>query len=196
MWAAYTPTTTYRAIDNSPHTQALDKAFATAAWDLLREQVDFDYIDQKILCECELKDGKLYYRDRVWSAVVLPAVDVLEDTAAEKLLSAAASGVSLLFCDQLPQLSRESGAPSAFAEQFQALVADQAAHFAPTDGFAALLDQQLALYPADFFRQFRNEAGERGLLVLLVEDMRRSFRWKTSISTSQATSMRSHLPII
>lgn len=143
MWAAYTPTTTYRAIDNSPHTQALDKAFATAAWDLLREQVDFDYIDQKILCECELKDGKLYYRDRVWSAVVLPAVDVLEDTAAEKLLSAAASGVSLLFCDQLPQLSRESGAPSAFAEQFQALVADQAAHFAPTDGFAALLDQQL-----------------------------------------------------
>lgn len=34
----------------------------------------------------------------------------------------------------------------------------------------ALLDQQLALYPADFFRQFRNEAGERGLLVLLVED--------------------------
>ena len=32
------------------------------------------------------------------------------------------------------------------------------------------LRKTLSLYPADFFRQFRNEAGERGLLVLLVEN--------------------------
>lgn len=33
------------------------------------------------------------------------------------------------------------------------------------------LEDVLQLYPEDFFRQFRNEAGERGLLVLLVEDI-------------------------
>ena len=32
------------------------------------------------------------------------------------------------------------------------------------------LQKVLALYPSDFFRQFQNEAGERGLLVLLVEN--------------------------
>ena len=33
------------------------------------------------------------------------------------------------------------------------------------------LEEVLQMYPADFFAQFRNEAGERGLLVLLVEDI-------------------------
>lgn len=33
------------------------------------------------------------------------------------------------------------------------------------------LEGVLKLYPEDFFRQFRNEAGERGILVLLVEDI-------------------------
>lgn len=33
------------------------------------------------------------------------------------------------------------------------------------------LDEVLKLYPADFFGQFRNEGGERGLLILLVEDI-------------------------
>lgn len=33
------------------------------------------------------------------------------------------------------------------------------------------LEDVLQMYPEDFFRQFRNEAGERGLLVLLVEDI-------------------------
>lgn len=34
------------------------------------------------------------------------------------------------------------------------------------------LEDVLQMYPQDFFRQFRNEAGERGLLVLLVEDIK------------------------
>lgn len=34
------------------------------------------------------------------------------------------------------------------------------------------LEDVLKMYPEDFFRQFRNEAGERGLLVLLVEDIK------------------------
>ncbi len=46
-------------------------------------------------------------------------------------------------------------------------MADEAAAIAEA---LEILDEQLALYPEDFFRQFRNEAGERGLLVLLVED--------------------------
>lgn len=33
------------------------------------------------------------------------------------------------------------------------------------------LEEVLQLYPEDFFSQFKNEAGERGLLVLLVEDI-------------------------
>ena len=34
------------------------------------------------------------------------------------------------------------------------------------------LEDVLQMYPEDFFRQFRNEAGERGLLVLLVENIK------------------------
>ncbi len=33
------------------------------------------------------------------------------------------------------------------------------------------LEDVLKMYPEDFFRQFRNQAGERGLLILLVEDI-------------------------
>ena len=33
------------------------------------------------------------------------------------------------------------------------------------------LEEVLQLYPENFFRQFRNEAGERGMLILLVEDI-------------------------
>ena len=51
---------------------------------------------------------------------------------------------------------------------------DEAGFFNESASIAAALhavEETLKLYPDDFFRQFRNEAGQRGLLILLVEDI-------------------------
>jgi len=143
MWAAYTPSTAERAVDHSEHMLALERAFTTVSWDLLRAQTDFDYIDQKILTEGEIRDGMLCYRDRTYSALVLPGVDVLEDAAAEKLLIAVRAGVLVFFCDQVPQISRETGEKSAFYEEFKKQIASGAIFFAHTDAFSDLLEQAL-----------------------------------------------------
>lgn len=75
-------------------------------------------------------------------------------------------GVTILLSNQctLPL----SGCSVPIATTDQAQLPDE-----PASIEAALteLEDVLELYPEDFFRQFQNEAGERGLLILLVEEI-------------------------
>lgn len=51
---------------------------------------------------------------------------------------------------------------------------DEANFYNESASIAAALhavEETLKLYPSDFFRQFRNEGGQRGMLILLVEDI-------------------------
>ncbi len=144
MWASYTPTTAVRAIDHSAGTQALDKAFAKCGWELLHRQVDFDYIDCALLLDGEIRDGKLCWRDRGYNTIVLPAVSVLENAAAEKLLALAEAGVTVLFAEKLPELCRETGCGSPAIAALTEAVDGGKMFFAPTEKLGELYDVRLS----------------------------------------------------
>lgn len=146
MWDSYTPSTEMRAIDRSEATQKLEKAFVRSFWALLHQQVDFDYIDAKLLCDATIQDGKLCWQDRAYRAVVFPCARVLEEAVMEKLLVLARSGITILFCEELPQKSRETGGVSPIAAELQAMVDSGEMLFADADSFAALLTDKLPMH--------------------------------------------------
>lgn len=111
MWESYTPSTAARAVDQSPKTIALERAFTSASWELLHHQIDFDYIDCRLLLGAEIKDGALCYRDRRYSAIVLPCARVIEEAAAKRLAELSENGITVLFCGEIPAISRENGEP-------------------------------------------------------------------------------------
>lgn len=145
MWDSYTPSTEMRAIDRSEATQKLEKAFVRSSWALLHQQVDFDYIDAKLLYDATIQNGKLCWQDRAYQAVVFPCARVLEEAVMEKLLVLARSGITILFCEELPQKSRETGEVSPIAAELQAMVDSGEMLFADADSFAALLTDKLPL---------------------------------------------------
>lgn len=143
MWSAYTPSTQARAIDRSDKTMSVDRAFVRSSWDLLNRQIDFDYIDRDILIRGEIRDGMLCYRDRAYKALILPCARVLEDDAAEKLLALADAGISVFFCAEAPETSRETGEASPFAGKLRENIENGTMFLAPTEAFGALLDGKL-----------------------------------------------------
>lgn len=145
MWSSYTPSTEARAIDHSAPTKALEKAFVRSSWALLHKQVDFDYIDTTLLCQGEIRDGKLCYRDRSYHAIVIPCARVLEESVMEKLLTLAKTGVTILFCEELPKKSRETGEATPLADQIQTMVDTGEMLFATADQFDTLLAEKLPL---------------------------------------------------
>ena len=143
MWDSYTPSTETRAIDYSEKTQKLDKAFVKASWDLVHRQIDFDYIDRELLCAGEIIDGQLHWKDRAYSAVVLPCARVLEEKAMKKLIELEKAGIAVFFCEELPEKTRESGESAPAVSELAELVKTGKMFFAPTDSFGALLDEHL-----------------------------------------------------
>ena len=143
MWDSYTPSTEARAIDYSDRTRNLDKAFVRSSWDLVHRQIDFDYIDRELLCAGEIRNGKLCWRDRAYSAVVMPCARVLEEDAMEKLLQLAEAGIAVLFCEELPVKTRETGECAPAVCAIAKMVESGGMFFAPTDAFGTLLDEHL-----------------------------------------------------
>lgn len=145
MWDAYTPSTEERAVNSSEKTLRLDRTFNAVSWGLLHRQIDYDYIDCDLLLKGEIRDGRLCRGDRTYAAVILPCTHVLEDAAAEKLLALAAAGIPVLFCEDIPRISRETGDASPFADALTAACDGGGMYFAPLDGLDGLLDRLPAL---------------------------------------------------
>lgn len=143
MWASYTPSVKERGIDWSEETRAIDIAFARASWELLHRQIDFDYIDRAILCEGEIRDGMLCYRDRRYCAVILPCARVLEQDALQRLNALERAGIAVLFCGEAPARCRENGEPTPDITLIREKLDGGQMHLAPTERFGTLLDEAL-----------------------------------------------------
>lgn len=109
IWAAYTPTVAERARDLSPETLRVENAFRDASWELLERQIDFDYVDERLIQEAEIRDGALCYRDRRYQAVVLPAVTMLSRNTMDKLEQMLGDGIGVIFLGGVPDRERETG---------------------------------------------------------------------------------------
>ncbi len=115
IWSAYTPTTAERARDFSPETLKVENAFRDVSWELLERQIDYDYVDEKLIQDGEIRDGKLCYKDREYRAILFPAVTMLSEATMKKLEALLESGVGLIFVGGVPDLSRDTGEPCGFA---------------------------------------------------------------------------------
>ena len=120
IWAAYNPNTNPHAWDDGEQTLRVNDAFAKTSWELLHRQIDFDYIDESILIDGEIKNGKLLYNKRSYECLVLPAANVISDAAANKVKLLLDSGAGVIFVGDLPEISRDTGLKADFAEMFAA----------------------------------------------------------------------------
>ena len=114
IWATYTPSVLERARDFSEATLKVENAFRDISWELLERQIDYDYVDEMLIQEGEVKNGCLCYKDREYKSVVLPAVKILNRKTMEKLEQLLDSGIGVIFAGEMPSLERETGNPCDF----------------------------------------------------------------------------------
>lgn len=115
VWAAYTPSVAERARDYSPETLRVENALRDLSWELLERQIDYDYVDEKLIQDGVIDGGRLCYKDREYRAIVLPAVTVLSDKTMEKLEALLEAGVGVVFAGGIPEILRETGETCDFA---------------------------------------------------------------------------------
>ncbi|MHB1484219.1 MAG: glycosyl hydrolase family 2 protein [Saccharofermentanales bacterium] len=132
MWAAYTPSVETRAIDSSEDTILLDKTFAKISWELLHRQIDFDYIDEELINEGLISDGKLIYRDRMYECVILPAANVLSISTIDKMVSMMDAGIGIVIIGDLPKIARDTGADEGFYKKLSRFIGTDMLAVIPT----------------------------------------------------------------
>lgn len=79
IWANYRPQIRDRISDG------IENDFVYLTDRLLRLHVDFDYIDEDVLAEAEIKDGALWIRDERYELLILPPVTHIKQTTLEKM---------------------------------------------------------------------------------------------------------------
>ncbi len=133
MWAAFNPNINFYNQDNSYDIMSVQNAYTVSAWSLFENQIEYDYIDNEVIENSTLNGDGIVFNNRKYSSVILPCCRVIRDKVAEKLLALADNGGTLIFCQELPKYSRETGKKSIYAEKFKALVNCGKAYLICTD---------------------------------------------------------------
>ncbi|MFW6308431.1 MAG: glycosyl hydrolase [bacterium] len=79
MWANYQPQ------DHNLLSELIEKDFNYLADTLLRLHFDYDYIDEKVLIEGEIKEGKLQVADEEYELILMPGCTTLKKGTVSKL---------------------------------------------------------------------------------------------------------------
>lgn len=116
IWATYTPSTEVRAIDYSEDTVRIGETFAKASWELIHRQIDFDYIDEQLIADGEIKDGGLEWNGRRYECLMFPACHVLTIATVKKLKALLEAGVGVVLIGDLPKIARDTGKDEGFYE--------------------------------------------------------------------------------
>jgi len=118
IWSVYTPSTEPAAMDGSEDTRLLDHTFIKTSWELLRRQIDFDYVDEKFICDGVIRDGRLSYRHNAYECLILPGAHVLSSETVDKIAAMAEAGIGIVIIGDMPKIDRRTGAPAGFARTF------------------------------------------------------------------------------
>ena len=108
-WANYTSNGYHYATDPTDGINQLSKTLNKTAWELLHGQVDFNFIDNSAIDDCEVKQGQIIVNGRNYRTLILPYCEVLREKTAWKVLDIANAGVDVIFVGKAPYLSRETG---------------------------------------------------------------------------------------
>ncbi|MCE5200527.1 MAG: hypothetical protein ABFD54_14875 [Armatimonadota bacterium] len=106
LWSACVPLATARDGEQPREAQEIERIFSAVSWGLLRSQIDFDYIDEDVISDAEIVNGRLVFGDREYEAVILPNVRVMRPEAAEGLGEFMAAGGKVLAAGVIPSVSR------------------------------------------------------------------------------------------
>lgn len=137
LWAACTPVRDARGGVQSDEAQSIAKAFRGVSWELLSRQIDFDYVDERVLLDSVVENGKLIFdpmpesegvcsegqavlSPREYEAVILPNASVLSRATAEKLARFMDEGGKVVSLGVLPSMSREGEADDRVHQVFAA----------------------------------------------------------------------------
>lgn len=115
IWTAYTPSVAERGRDYSEDTLKVEETFRDISWELLDRQIDYDYVDEALIRDGEIKNGCLCYKDREYKSIVFPAVKVLCKTTMDKIEELLKAGIGIVFVAELPSIERETGEISDFS---------------------------------------------------------------------------------
>jgi hypothetical protein len=117
IWSVYTPSIKAGAYDDSEDVLSVDNTFSGISWELLHRQIDFDYVDARLILDAEIRGDKLTYKHNAYECVVLPAARVLSSATADKVIAMADAGIGVVIVGDLPKYARETGKPADFADK-------------------------------------------------------------------------------
>ncbi|MCE5314225.1 MAG: glycosyl hydrolase [Armatimonadota bacterium] len=91
LWSSYQ---TDRKTSDFEH---IDNFLNSLCLELVKNQIDFDLLDFKALCDAELRDSKLILADEEYQTLIVPSSPYMRANEAIRLRAIAASGVSTTF---------------------------------------------------------------------------------------------------
>lgn len=141
MYANFKPTEKARNGGQGEEMVLLNRCFRTASWELLNRQIDFDYLDEEELQNTTLVEAQLKHMVQSYEVVILPAASVLCEKTYTLLDRFIAAGGTVIALDRMPELERETGTVSAFAETLRQYQAEGKLLFADSEHFAEIADR-------------------------------------------------------
>lgn len=109
VWSHYVPSATGAVDEFSPRAAATSDTLAALSQALLKNQVDFDYLDEQSLVRAGITEGALSLADHRFRWVFLPAATTLSRASVRSLDRFLAQGGNLVVVGDPPSESSERG---------------------------------------------------------------------------------------
>jgi hypothetical protein len=104
--------------------ERVDNSYPELMRGLLRQQVDYDVIDEEAIVTGQVRDGALCVADERYRAIILPPLHAIGSEAAQALAAFARAGGLLVSTGPLPELAESASKSGALRETFGALFGD------------------------------------------------------------------------
>jgi hypothetical protein len=113
IWANYVPAEAVmpyqRYREKNPKAAEIDDAFVELSMELLRAQLDYDYLDDEAFERAEIGPGRLSLAGESYSVLVLPPATTVRFRVAGKVAAFRRAGGRVVGCGQLPDEAMERG---------------------------------------------------------------------------------------
>ncbi len=108
LWAHFTPSerSMYELHPNEM-VRFIDDGFANLCRDFLRNQIDYDIVDERSLVNARIEGGRLVIGELVYDVLVLPPMDTIRVRTIEKLLRFVEQGGAVLAHPLYPHFAAE-----------------------------------------------------------------------------------------
>ncbi len=108
LWAHFTPS---RRSMYEPHpdpvVRYLDESFTDLCRSLLRQQIDYDIVDERSLCEAAIEGNSLVVGEERYQVLVLPPADTVRLRTMEKIVRLVEAGVSVFAHPMVPKYAAD-----------------------------------------------------------------------------------------